>query len=123
MELPKLPAPIDQFLYRTKQCQTQEEIRNVTEPYMRYESKLREVFSQQPDHPAVSQNHLVPVFAAKSPQITVRARNLEKESNAVKDHYLLALPDDQRKPNGAPATVADFATFKTNFNLFSDSSL
>jgi ankyrin repeat protein len=123
MELPKLPFPIDQFLHEASKCRTQKDIHDLTKPYKEYEAKLRGIYAQHPDHPAAKDNHLVPVFADGSPAMTIRARDLDKEPNQVKDQYLLALSDDQRKTNGTAATVKDLASFKTNLNIFSESSL
>ena len=123
MELPQLPAPINRFLHQTSKCQNQEDILDTTRPYIEFESKLREVFAQQPDHSSIKQNHLVPVFASDAPAVQVRARNPDQESNDVKDRYLLPLSDEDRKKNGSLATIKDLATFRTNFNVFSESSL
>ena len=114
---------MDQYLYQTNKSRTQDDVLEATKPYMQFESKLREIFAQEPDHPAVRENHLVPVFASDAPQARVRARDPDKESNEVKDRYLLPLADDQRKKNDSLATVKDLAAFKTNFNVFSESSL
>ena len=123
MDLPQLPTPIDQYVHSTQDCQTQQDVVNATKPYVAFESRLREVFAQQPEHPAVLQNHLVPIFKPDTPSMLVRARDTDNESSKVKDRYLLPLSDDERKKDGSLATVKDLATFKTNFNLFSESSL
>ncbi len=123
MELPQLPTPINQYLHQTRKCSTHEDVLKTTKPYIDFESKLREVYAQQPKHPAIKQDHLVPVFASDAPAVHVKARDLSQETNEIKDRYLLPLSDEDRKKNGSLATVKDLAAFRTNFNVFSESSL
>jgi hypothetical protein len=123
MEFSEVPFPIDQYLQKVAGCKSQDDVHQLTEPFMKYESKLREVFAQEPDHAAVAKEHLVSVFGSENPLVTTRARNLKEQSDEVKERYLLTLTDEQRRAQDAPATVKDFSTFKTNFNLFSESSL
>lgn len=115
MELPQLPTAIDRYLHHAEECKTQAELHEATAPYIQYESKLREIFAQYPDHPAVKQHHLIPLFGTDSPMPTVRARDTVNESEQVRDRYLLALPSEERKAHGAPAIVSDISEFKTNF--------
>lgn len=122
MELPSLPAsPFDFVEYVNKHPKTQAGVAEAVEPFKVFESKLREVYAQQPTHPAATANHLVPVFNDKP--VTLRARNVAKETPADKEQYLLSLPDDARRSDGSLATVKSIKEFKTNFNLFSESSL
>ncbi|KIX96415.1 uncharacterized protein Z520_07681 [Fonsecaea multimorphosa CBS 102226] len=122
MQLPPLPVPISDFVsYVDKKPRSQAGVAEAAEPFKSYESKLREIYAQQPDHPAALTNHLVPVF--KDNPVTIRARDLTKESDAEKDRYLLALPQDARRNHGSPATTPTLKEFRTNFNLFSESSL
>ena len=122
MELPPLPVPVSDFLgHVNKHPKTQNGVAEAVEPFKVFENKLREVYAQHPDHPAATKNHLVPVFRNES--MTIRARDLTRESSAEKDKYLLPLPEDARRKDGSPATVESLKTFKTNFNLFSESSL
>jgi len=92
-------------------------------PYKEYDSKLREVFAQQPDHPAVAEPHVVPVFAGREQHLRIRARNLTAESEAERQCYLMPLKKWDRKINGTPAVVESLKEFQTNFQLFSESSL
>ncbi|OQV00178.1 Ankyrin repeat-containing protein [Cladophialophora immunda] len=108
-------------VYVDKKPETQAGVAEAVEPFKAYESKLREIYAQQPDHPAALANHLVPVF--KDAPISVRARDLTQESDAEKDKYLLALPREARRTDGSPATTQTLKDFRTNFNLFSESSL
>ena len=123
MELPSLPSSIDEYLTTVQDCKSPSAIQTATKGYKEFEFKLREVYAQQPDHPATKQNHLVGVFDQKNPPINIRARDLEHESPEIKDQYLLALPEEQRRKDGTPAVVTSLADFRTNFNLFSESAL
>ncbi|KIW62826.1 hypothetical protein PV04_10956 [Phialophora macrospora] len=122
IELPPLPVPITDFVgYVNKHPKVPAGVAEAVEPFKAFENKLREVYAQHPDHPAAVEKHLVPIF--DNDILTVRARDLAKESPAEKDKYLLPLSNDNRRKNGAPATVQSLKEFKTNFNLFSESSL
>ena len=92
-------------------------------PYKDYDSKLRQIFAQQPQHPAASEPNVVPVFTGSEEKLKIRARDLAAESEAETQHYLMPLKDADRKPNGSPAVVQSLKTFQTNFQLFSESSL
>ena len=115
MELPTIPVPINCYLVEAAKCKTQADIQNATKPFIEYESKLREVFAQYPDHPAAKQEHVLPLFNTDNPTPTVRARDLSKEVPEVSDRYLLALPPDERLADGTPAMVGNLNDFKTNF--------
>ncbi|KAI1612934.1 hypothetical protein EDD36DRAFT_487968 [Exophiala viscosa] len=122
MELPPLPVPTSQFVdCVNKFPQTQAAVADAVQPFKAFESKLREVYAQHPNHPAVTINHLVSVFDAA--QLTVRARDLARETVAEKEMFLLPFRDAFRKTNGSPATVNTAKQFRTNFNIFSESSL
>jgi hypothetical protein len=123
MEFPQVPFPINQYLQKVAGCKSQDDVHQLTEPFMKYESKLREVFAQEPNHAAVAKEHLVSVFGSDNPSVTTRARNLKDQSDEVKERYLLTLTDEQRRAQDSPAMVKDLSSFKTNFNLFSESSL
>ena len=121
VELPSLPAPIANFVnHVNKHPETQAGVVEAVESFKTFESKLREVYAQHPDHSAASEKHLVSIFDTEP--LTIRARDFTKETTAEKEKYLLALPDEARRKNGSPATVRS-KNFKTNFNLFSESSL
>ncbi|KAF2818991.1 ankyrin [Ophiobolus disseminans] len=92
-------------------------------PYKEYDSKLREVFAQQPKHPAIATPNVIPIFAGREKDLKVRARNLDTESEDERQHYIMPLKAADRKPNGAPAIVQSIKEFQTNFQLFSESSL
>ncbi|KIX03942.1 uncharacterized protein Z518_07495 [Rhinocladiella mackenziei CBS 650.93] len=122
MELPSIPVPITEFVeYANKHPQSHAGVAEAVKPFKAFETKLREIYAQHPNHPAVNANHLVSVF--KNTPVTIRARDIANESTADKDKYLLPLSDDLRRKNGSLATVSSLKEFKTNFNLFSESSL
>lgn len=122
IELPQIPVPISQFIHHVeRQPHSQAGVAQAVEPFKAFESKLREIYAQQPDHPVVRANHLVPIF--ENSPITTRARDLSNESSAEKDSYLLSLPEGLRRKHGSLATVQSLKDFRTNFNIFSESSL
>lgn len=124
MELPSLPLPLLDFTRHVEAVRTREQLIEALRPYTEYEATLRQIFAQQPDHPAASQNHLVPVFdGGNQSRLTIKARDLSVESDVYKEKFLLPLSDADRKATGAAATVKSLRDFKTNFNLFSESSL
>ncbi|KIV92055.1 hypothetical protein PV10_06528 [Exophiala mesophila] len=122
VKLPKLPVPISEFVeYIHKNFKSHNAVTEAVTPFIDYENKLREVYAQYPDHPAASENHMVPIF--NGPQIMTKARDVKNESPSEKNRYLLPLSDGLRRKDNAPATVDSLRTFRTNFNIFSESSL
>lgn len=121
MSLPPLPAPHSQFIpYLAKQ----DVIKHALEPYRTYESKLREIFAQEPASAITADPHVnvLPLFVGHEELPKIRARDMN-ESIDEKSKYLLTLPETERKPSGSPAIVSSMREFKNNFNLFSESSL
>lgn len=92
-------------------------------PYKDYDSKLRQIYAQQPKHPAVSKSNVVPIFTGSEDQVKIRARSLQGDPELDDQHYLMPLSTENRKPNGAPAVVSSLNEFKSNFQVFSESSL
>jgi hypothetical protein len=92
-------------------------------PYKEYESKLRNIYAQDPDHPAIKNQHLVPLFAGHEQDVRIRARDLAAESKAEANSYIMPLQPKDRKKNNEPAIVQSLKEFQTNFQLFSESSL
>jgi hypothetical protein len=92
-------------------------------PYKEYESKLRNIYAQDPDHPAVDKQHVVPLFTGHEKHVKIRARDLATESEVETDHYIMPLQAKHRKKNNEPAIVQSLKEFQTNFQLFSESSL
>jgi hypothetical protein len=95
------------------------------EPFKQYDARLREVFAQEPEHPALADNHLnvLPVFNGKEQIVKIRARDLGKESAEEKDRYIMPLQDKDRLPTGSPAIVQNIKDFQQNFAVFSESAL
>lgn len=124
MELPPLPAHLSEFIpYLAQNLQTK--VESLLQPYKDFEGKLREIYAQEPQNPAIADPHVntIPVFEGKQQELNVRARDLSLEADAEKETYLLPLPDDDRKVQGSPAAVQSFKEFQANFNVFSESSL
>ncbi|KAF2757357.1 ankyrin repeat protein [Pseudovirgaria hyperparasitica] len=124
-ELPALPAPHSDFLFYVDKNPDVPMIK-LLQPYKAYDSVLREIFAQEPSHPAIKDNHVnvVPVYTEKRrADIKIRARDIARESENVRQKYIMPLADDLRKPSGSPALVDNLKEFQTNFNLFSESSL
>ncbi|EDU40091.1 Ankyrin repeat domain protein [Pyrenophora tritici-repentis] len=120
--LPPLPAThVDWISHVTNHPDTP--LRELITPYKEYDSKLREVFAQQPNHPAAAKPNIVPVFAGHEQDLKIRARNLAAESEAERQCYLMPLKKWDRKTNGTPAVVQSLKEFQKNFQLFSESSL
>jgi hypothetical protein len=92
-------------------------------PYKEYESKLRNIYAQDPDHHAVDKQHVVPLFTGHEKDVKIRARDLATESEFETDRYIMPLQAKDRKKNNEPAIVQSLKEFQTNFQLFSESSL
>ena len=120
--LPALPADhADWLSYVSKHLDSS--MHDLLAPYKEYDAKLREVFAQQPNHPAAEKPNIVPLFAGNEQSVTIRSRDLATESEEERERYLMALDKADRKPNGAPAIVQSLKEFQTNFALFSESAL
>ena len=120
--IPKLPAKHDQFIqYIAAHPNTP--MQDLLEPYKQYDTELRKILAQEPDHQAAKQPNVVPVFAGNEQDIKVRARDLGKESSEEKDKYIMPLKNEQRRLNDSLAIVPSLREFRTNFNCFSESSL
>jgi ankyrin repeat protein len=122
IELPSIPKDhVDWISYVTSHPDTP--LHELLAPYKAYDSKLREIFAQQPEHPAIAKPNVVPIFAGNEEKLRVRARDFASESKAERECYLMPLEKAHRKPNDAPAVVQSLKEFQTNFQLFSESSL
>ncbi|KAL2862382.1 ankyrin repeat protein [Aspergillus lucknowensis] len=123
--LPTVPAKHSDFLEYVK-AHPEKSIVELVRPYHDYDAVARKIFAQEPDHPAITNNHLnlVPLFDANGlADVRIRARDLASESEDVKSKYLMPLKDEQRRANGAPAVVSTLGEFRTHFGIFSESSL
>lgn len=100
-------------------------VAELLEPYRKFEAELRQVYAQEPDNELLKDPYVnaLPLFSKDTPEIKIRARTLETESQQEQDKYIMPLPDNIRRPTGSPATVGSFKEFQSNFNVFSESSL
>ncbi|KAJ3495440.1 hypothetical protein NLG97_g3396 [Lecanicillium saksenae] len=122
--LPQLPVSHEQ-LARYISENSDKSMIEIMEPYRKYEAGLRSVFAQDRQNPALNDPYInvLPLFTEDTSLITTRARDLAAESEEEKSKYIMALPDEQRRAHGSPATVGSITEFQKNFNLFSESSL
>ncbi len=123
MELPTLPCSLESFPSYIEAADSAVKVTEAVQPFKIYEGKLRQLYAQEPQHEAVSQSHLVPVYQDSRSILSVKARDLEHESKEEREKYLLPLSTDTRRKNGANATAPTFREFKKNFDIFSESSL
>lgn len=123
-DLPKLPVPHAGLVDYIAQNPDKPMV-EIMEPYRKYEAQLRSVFAQDRQNPILNDPYInvVPLFTDATKNITVRARDLASETEEEKSKYIMALPEDKRRPHGSPATVANLAEFQKNFGIFSESSL
>lgn len=98
-------------------------IPDILEPYREHDLRLREVFAQQPDHPAISESHYVPLFSGHESDVKTRARDLDSESEDESQRYIMPLDKNSRRADGTPAIVQSLKEFQTNFSIFTESSL
>jgi hypothetical protein len=123
-DLPTLPAPHAELAKYISDNQGKTVV-DILQPYRQYEARLREVYAQDRQNPALDDPYLnvLPLFNENTKYITARARDLAAESEEEKSRYIMPLPDNKRLANGSPATVSDLGGFQKNFNVFSESSL
>jgi hypothetical protein len=122
INIPALPAKHEQFIqYVTAHPKTP--MLDLLEPYKQYDTELRKIFAQQPDHEAAKYPTVVPVFDGHEHEVKTRARDLANETAKDKERYIMSLKNEDRRPNGAQAIVPSIRDFRTNFNVFSESSL
>ncbi|KAF2273661.1 ankyrin repeat protein [Westerdykella ornata] len=122
--LPDVPVKHSDFIPYIA-SNPQKRLPELLEPFKQYDAKLRQVFAQEPDHPALADNYLniVPLFDGHQKDVTIRARNLDAETQEEKDRYIMPLEPQDRRPHGSPAIVHDIKDFQQNFALFTESSL
>lgn len=126
MQLPKVPVSLDGFIpHLYEKLALGSSPFQTLNPYKEYETRLRELFAQEPNNPALNTPgvNLVPVFAGHEALLNIHARHLENGSPRAKDSYILPLDNEWRKPHGSPAIVQSMQQFRKNFTLFSESSL
>ncbi|KAK2600284.1 hypothetical protein QQS21_005003 [Conoideocrella luteorostrata] len=123
-DLPKLPASHADLARHITEHPGKPMV-EIMKPYREYETRLREVYAQDRQNPLLNDPYInvIPLFTEETSKVTTRARDLSAESDEEKARYVMPLPADKRRAHGSPATVADFAEFQHNFNIFSESSL
>ncbi|PWI66622.1 hypothetical protein PCL_04760 [Purpureocillium lilacinum] len=124
LNLPELPAPHKELAKHIAQ-HPEQTVEDIMAPYRKYEARLREVYAQDRQNPALDDPYInvVPLFTDDTKHITTRARDLSQESPEQQSKYIMVLPEDKRRAHGSPATVADLNEFQHNFGVFSESSL
>ncbi|KAF2791145.1 ankyrin [Melanomma pulvis-pyrius CBS 109.77] len=122
--LPNVPVKHADFIPYL-QSNPEKPLSQLLEPYKEYDAKLREVFAQEPNHPALKDPYInvVPVFGGYEKDLKIRARDLDAETIEEKERYVMSLDPAERRPNGSPAIVGDLKDFQQNFALFCESSL
>ncbi|KAI0478003.1 ankyrin repeat protein [Xylaria cf. heliscus] len=123
-QLPQLPVAHDGLVnYIAEHPNTP--LAQLIDPYRKFEARLREMYAQDRNNPALDDPHLnvLPLFTKDTPAIQTRARNLDDETQEQQEKYIMPLPDDKRRPSGSPAVVESLKEFRYNFNVFSESSL
>ncbi|KAH6620537.1 hypothetical protein C7974DRAFT_426687 [Boeremia exigua] len=120
--LPDLPVEHAEWISHVS-SHSSTPLRELLAPYKEYDARLREVFAQQPSHPAIGKPNVVPLFTGNEQDVKIRARNIDSEMDEERERYLMPLDDANRKPDGAPAIVQSLKEFQTNFQLFSESAL
>jgi len=122
--VPKLPAP-HADLVKYIAAHSEKPLKEIIEPYRKYEAHLRQTFAQEPDNELLKDPYvnMLPLFTEDTPTIKIRARNLASETEEEASKYIMPLPKDVRRPDGSPAVVASHKEFQRNFNVFSESSL
>lgn len=123
MEFPTLPCSLDSFPAYIEAAKTAAVVTEAVLPFKAYEARLRQIYAQEPNHQAVSQNHLIPVYKGSRLDLSIKARDFSTEGQQEQDKYLLSLSADQRRKHGSNATTSTFREFKKNFDIFSESSL
>lgn len=122
LQFPRLPATHDDFINYFASKPDQPAL-TLLEPYKQYDNELRKAFAQQPGHPAIARPNVVPVFAGDEDKIRFRARDLEAETQAERDRYIMPLKAEDRPVTGSSAIVKSLQQFQTQFAIFSESAL
>ncbi|KAH7927884.1 ankyrin [Leucogyrophana mollusca] len=94
------------------------------QPALVYEANLRQIFAvdRTSDHIRDLHVGLVDLFEAPVEARTTRARVVKDEED-LSAKYVMPVPSERRRAEGAPATVSDLNEFKKNWSVFSENSL
>lgn len=123
--LPSIPVKHNAFLEYV-QSRPNTAISDMVKPYNDFDVAARNLFAQDPFHPAVKDNYanIVPLYnAAGSTNVRVRARELTSETPDQQSKYILPLSESMRRPSGSPAVVPTLDEFQNNFTLFTEGAL
>lgn len=120
--LPKLPVSHDQFVHYLADHDA-EPIWSLIQPFQQYDAEMRKIFAQNPGHPAAQKPSVVPLFQGHESAIKIHSRKFDLESKRDQECFIMPLADEDRRVNGSPAVVQSLKEFRTNFNVFSESSL
>lgn len=123
MSLPRIPCSFKGFPAYLEQATSPKAVAKAVEPFKSYEARLRQIYAQEPTHPCILQNHLVPVYQDGKSDLTIKARDLSAEDKNEQEKYLLPLSESKRRKQGSRAVTATLKEFKKNFSLFSEASL
>ncbi|VUC26031.1 unnamed protein product [Clonostachys rosea] len=120
----QLPARLNELVKYIAQHPEQSMI-EIMEPYRRYEAFLRKAFAKDQHNPQLDDPYVnvLPLFAGDTPPVTVRARDLDSESDEEKSKYIMPLPEEKRRSSGSLATVPSLEDFRNNFSVFSEAAL
>lgn len=124
LQLPPIPAPHAELPGYLAQ-HPDRPMTELFEPYRKYEASVRELYAQEPGHPALVDPHVnvLPVFTEDTSKLQIRARDPNAEPEDLKAKYIMPLPKENRRASGSPAVVPSIETFQSNFAVFSESSL
>lgn len=120
--MPQLPVKHEDFITYVAE-NVQRPMVDLITPYKEYDSKLREIYAQQPDHPSIAIPNMVPLYQGHEHTIKIRARALDTETEKERQRYLMPLDAADRKVQGSAAIVSSLKAFQTNFSIFSESAL
>ncbi|GJE83966.1 ankyrin [Phanerochaete sordida] len=97
---------------------------DVLKPSINDESELRKLFAQDKKNSRLADPHvgLVDVFDAPEDIRKTRARVVASDEDLAAK-YVMALPDERRRKDGAPSMVAGLDDFKKNWSVFTEGSL
>jgi len=103
--LPALPVGRDGFI--SYLSNPENPVTELIAPYKTFDTKIRELFAQEPEHTALKDPlvNVVPVFGGHEAEVKIRARDLTAETQDEKDRYIMPLSDDDRMPDGSPASM------------------
>ncbi|KAF3199269.1 hypothetical protein TWF106_003953 [Orbilia oligospora] len=120
--LPPLPTDTASFLGHITANNGDKPLRELVQPYLEYENKLRSLFAQDPSNATLADNTvgLVPIYAGEEASIKIQARVPRNEQD--KSRYLMELDKLTRKKTGERAIV-DFEDFQRNFSIFTEGAL